>query len=374
MSSYTVELRTILESYLEKTDHVGLNDVSNVISLTRERLFDFPYPIFDDAYKPVIESKIMRHYYMREIGAETVGLFKLYLEQKMTEIMPYYNQLYQSELIKFNPMWTADYTKAHQGTADDTNNRNVTEGIDVTREAKTNVVVNAEDKGTRDWTETDTATISTHFDGTVKSDGTVNADTQTDNVGEKTETSENHVTSSATVNGTTNGTSNAQDRFSDTPQGSLANIDNNTYLTNATIKDGTTSETNKTTSSDSSDTTGGSQANTTDQGHTVSDTVSSNTDVTTNDTTVNETRNKSGNETTHATHDQTSNTTYNATDNTARTMGDNLIAHNTNEYLDHVKGNTGYSYSKLLNEYRDTFLNIDMQIIDELEELFMYVW
>jgi hypothetical protein len=28
----------------------------------------------------------------------------------------------------------------------------------------------------------------------------------------------------------------------------------------------------------------------------------------------------------------------------------------------------------MLNEFRDTFLNIDMRIIDELKDLFMLIW
>ena len=47
----------------------------------------------------------------------------------------------------------------------------------------------------------------------------------------------------------------------------------------------------------------------------------------------------------------------------------------TEEYLEHVKGKTpGASYSKLLSEYRETFLNIDMMIIDDLSDLFFGLW
>ena len=48
---------------------------------------------------------------------------------------------------------------------------------------------------------------------------------------------------------------------------------------------------------------------------------------------------------------------------------------NTNEYLEHIVGKTpGKSYSKMLSEYRETLLNVDMMVINELNNLFMLVW
>lgn len=34
----------------------------------------------------------------------------------------------------------------------------------------------------------------------------------------------------------------------------------------------------------------------------------------------------------------------------------------------------GESYSKMLNEFRETFLNIDMQVIEEFDEMFIGLW
>ena len=45
------------------------------------------------------------------------------------------------------------------------------------------------------------------------------------------------------------------------------------------------------------------------------------------------------------------------------------------DYLEHIKGvNGGMSASKRIKEFRETFLNIDMQIIDNLKNLFFYLW
>ena len=69
------------------------------------------YPIFDESYRAGLNAKIIEHYYFREIGLETAGLFKRFLNRKMNEIMPYYNQLYMSTLISFDPLATKNVTE-----------------------------------------------------------------------------------------------------------------------------------------------------------------------------------------------------------------------------------------------------------------------
>jgi hypothetical protein len=64
------------------------------------------YPIFDEAYRPTLNKKILDHYWNQEIGQESISVFQLALKRKMNEIMPTYNQYYASERIKFDPMQT----------------------------------------------------------------------------------------------------------------------------------------------------------------------------------------------------------------------------------------------------------------------------
>ena len=62
--------------------------------------FDFKmtsYPIFDENYRETLNHNILYHYYENEIGFETAALFRLYLNQKLNEIMPYYNELYKAQ-------------------------------------------------------------------------------------------------------------------------------------------------------------------------------------------------------------------------------------------------------------------------------------
>ena len=55
MSNYTVELRQLIQNGYD----IGLKD----------------YPIFDESYRETLNNKIIMHYWMRERGAETAGLF-----------------------------------------------------------------------------------------------------------------------------------------------------------------------------------------------------------------------------------------------------------------------------------------------------------
>ena len=69
--------------------------------------FDFQmtnYPIFDENYRETLNNNILHHYYENEIGFETAPLFRFYLNQKLNEIMPYYNELYkvQKKIIDEN--------------------------------------------------------------------------------------------------------------------------------------------------------------------------------------------------------------------------------------------------------------------------------
>ena len=242
MSKYTTELRFICESKAGLSNSVGFNQIDDVISNSWNKIFD-NFPIFDESYRSVLCSKILKHYYTREISAETVGLWQLWLNTRMGEIMPYYNKLYESALLEFDPFKDTNYSRNHGGTFTG----------DTVRNGRSDVSV------------------------------------------------DNSVTS--------NGTSNSKNLFSDTPQGAITNIENESYLTNATlIKD--------------------------------TDTNTTNTD---------------GNSTTQN------------TETTGIT--------NTDNWIETIVGKQStVSYSKLLQEFRDTFLNIDVMIINDLSDLFMNLW
>ena len=110
MAQYTTEVRSICEHYADLQESAGYNSIDSIIEKSAPKIFSFDFPLFDENYRLALEKKILRHYYTREIGDETVGLWKLRLETRLNEIMPYYNQLYKSTLYEFNPFYDVDYT------------------------------------------------------------------------------------------------------------------------------------------------------------------------------------------------------------------------------------------------------------------------
>lgn len=303
MSKYTTEVRYICEvaaGLVESTDYTGVEDV---IKKALPVVFDFSFPIFDENYRSVLETKILKHFYTREIGLETVGLWKLKLNTKLNEIMPYFNQLYSSQLYAFNPFYDVDLTRKHR----------------------------IDGSGKRD---TDT-TSNTETEHRITVDETGN--TTTDNTGSSTGEGTSENTEVRT--GTNNQTDDFVEKYSDTPQGAITDLRTDKYLTNATIRN----DDRKQNTSD----------NVKNDGKTSSN-------VSTKDNTeVEETRNT----------DTSGNNSSTTNGNVSATLT------NTEDYLETVQGkNGGASYSKLLMEYRETFLNIDMMVIDNLEELFMQLW
>lgn len=79
MAEYTIELR--------KIEKFG-------------KVFNFDYDFYcdDESMKTEFEKKFTDYYYFDEIGFETVGRFKHSLRSKLNLIMPYYKQLYITEL------------------------------------------------------------------------------------------------------------------------------------------------------------------------------------------------------------------------------------------------------------------------------------
>ena len=105
MSKYTTELRYIIESGYELK---SLKD----------------YPIFDENYRQVLNKYILNHFWLREIGAETVGEFDLFLGNTLNEIMPYYNGLFKMAMSEIDPLTNYKYKEVMD--REDNSNSNTT--------------------------------------------------------------------------------------------------------------------------------------------------------------------------------------------------------------------------------------------------------
>lgn len=96
LSRYTTELR-----FLSKwsDEEIGLG----------------AYPIYEESHRESLNKKIRNHYAFHEIGFETPKMFALRLESKMNMIMPYFNELFKTTIDSFNPFLTMDYTVDENG-------------------------------------------------------------------------------------------------------------------------------------------------------------------------------------------------------------------------------------------------------------------
>ena len=98
MAKYTTEVLSVVYAYSDG----GKTLSERIDQANAAYIFNFPYPIWDEAYRKELEHKITLHYIRREIGLETVEMWRTYLEMKMNEIMPYYNQLYKTIVEEFD--------------------------------------------------------------------------------------------------------------------------------------------------------------------------------------------------------------------------------------------------------------------------------
>lgn len=67
--------------------------------------------------KDKLAKKIVDHYYMREIGFETIGLFIHYAKVTMNELMEEYLPLIYSNAIQYDPLVNVDYTESFNRNA-----------------------------------------------------------------------------------------------------------------------------------------------------------------------------------------------------------------------------------------------------------------
>ena len=264
MSKYTTQVRWIIE---EATLNYANKSIYDRVKLACPVVFNFDFPIWDEAYRGTLEKKILSHYFNREIGFETVGLWKYYMWEKLNLIMPYYIDLHETIENEYDYLNDVDYNETFN------ENKNKTEDKSE----------NTKSGATSSGTNTTTGTSSLSENGTEDTTGEVNK------------------------------------LLSDTPQANYNSLD---YATNL----------EKTNNSDAVTKTNTANNNTTDTGE---------------------------------------------FENTNNIDEDKAIKNNIGEintYTINKTGNINSSKTQLLMEYRESILNIDKMIIDELSDLFMLIY
>lgn len=119
MSKYTIMIKDIVNNYSITSEN---KDIDSKLDVARNYLFDFDYPVIDEATKKRIEIAILKHYYMREIAFETVGIFKIKLNDRLNLIMPRYNALYNKQDLNLSP-----YINSYLNETGNTSNENNTD-------------------------------------------------------------------------------------------------------------------------------------------------------------------------------------------------------------------------------------------------------
>ena len=110
MAMYTMELRNYIEKFSQYDENLTIDER---IEIGRTKLFDFDYPFFDENYRDQFETNFINEFYMREIGFETEGLFKMRLRNWLRKNMGYYNKLFESELMKYDPLTNSRMETTH---------------------------------------------------------------------------------------------------------------------------------------------------------------------------------------------------------------------------------------------------------------------
>lgn len=391
MSNFTTQVRYLCESFGGEAH--GVREIDNQIKRANRTIFDFDYPIFDNNYKEELELKIIRHYYMREIGAETFGLWQLYLCDKMNEIMPYYNQLYTSTLLKLEPLINLSTSNVETENENYTGNE-ITGNIRGTSINESTVSDVTDKWGSRndrhsDGQRTSDSTNTSSSQNTSGSVTTPGVTTTVSNTGNSSDSNISSSTNSQTKPSTSINKSTSWNVNSDTPQGGLDNITNGTgAVSDANIgaphgsikyASSINEDTNTTTtsSSDGIRTSSSSASGNSQNSSTTTTSVTGHDDVQTNGAASSNTYTAAKDGTIEDAYEQRSGSD-NHTGNTARTYVDSVSDDTTHDSTTNrdkslynaIKGLSGVSQSKLLQEWRETFLNIDKQIIEDLGVLF----
>lgn len=277
MSKYTTQVRWIIEQATYENQNLS---ISQRVTLACPKIFNFDFPIWVEEYRATLEKKILMHYFNKEIGFETVGLWKFYLEERMNLIMPYYNELYKTTVKEYDWLTDTNARETYVG------NKKLQENakFDANENVKSDMTGKTQDNGNDTFSGT----------GSSTSDGTKNQNTKT--------------------------------LESDLPQANYANLDYGTKLTE------------------------GEQTETT---HEQTDTTQQSTADRTNVT----------------------DTTQNAnTDTTQRSTND--LQSNTDDIYtrDRVGAFGSRSLTELLMQYRESLINIDAMVINELADLFMTIY
>lgn len=378
MSRFTTEVRNVCEFYAGMSEHGDYGDVESIIEESAGIIFD-RYPIFDETYRELLNKKILKHYYMREIGFETVGLWKLKLNTKMNEIMPYYNKLYESELLKFNPFYDVDYKTEGDRSGNTESNGKITSSGESERlyGESGNRQTESEENRKREYADSDSRNRESleNREAESKREKSMSETTNQSDEMNGTRSEESKSENSRSMNA--NGTNKNTDKYSDTPQGAITNLEAGTYLTNARINEGENENATVESGTEKRNNESEYGENRSGESSRVSSGNDKSSDNVMSERNDSEVGSRSGSDTTSGGISSSESNVRSGNDkgkNSGTSESENSVG-SVEAYAERVYGKRGgLTYAKMLQEFRDTFLNIDMMIINDLSDLFFGLW
>lgn len=199
MAKFTATLGEICEGLYGAEEPIGGSSIEVVISTVRGQVFNTPYPFYTEDQKQRLEQNIIRHYWNREIGYETFGLWRVKLAARLNEIMPAYVKMYEVEDAITDPLGNTNY---HEITSTDENGNNT--GKDTTNS-------NANSSNTEMYSDTPQGGLSGVKGGNYLTNATVNDNSGTSNETRNSENAYNKdVQFSRRVTGKMGGESNGK--------------------------------------------------------------------------------------------------------------------------------------------------------------------
>ena len=324
------------------------------------------WPIYEESYRAELKKKIERHYWRSEIGMETADDFRDWLDTTLCEIMPYYNQRYESCLLNieddsgsplFSGKTVSDIVRELK-----TQRTNVVDGHTVngvTTQSKNQAnVKDTSSHSSNGWNS------SNNTDKTTESGSDSTEHTGTDGTVESASESRD-ITSTRTDDLHSKSTNGKVTKRYDVPITGSSDGFSDTYITNGQADSGnngtdnTGSQTTHEQASadgnkrDSNSTTTHDTADTTNYGH-----------VSQSEGTI---ESKNGDtETASSSSDSTgqSDTTSNTDVKNDVTTNDNGT---DNEHTTNTTTTTMEPLFELLMKYRESFINVDMEVVNDPE-------
>ena len=111
MSKYTTNFKTLIDMGIQTRKQI--EDIFKDYELTDYLTLDEVQVVTTRGTwtKDKLAKKIVDHYYFKDIGMETIGMFKHYAKIQMQEIMESKLPLIYSAAIEYDPLVNVDYTE-----------------------------------------------------------------------------------------------------------------------------------------------------------------------------------------------------------------------------------------------------------------------